>query len=92
MVRPRTIHFRLFPFKGAQSMAESTRSVPFLSSGFVKLKLKGITARPARKKACEEYLKRMVKQREAQKKSRISIEDTDDLIRFLKLEIEHLSR
>jgi hypothetical protein len=73
-------------------MAESTRTVPFLSSGFVKLKLKAITARPARKKACEEYLKRMMKQREAQKKSRISIEDTDDLIRFLKLEIEHLSR
>ena len=68
-------------------MPAPTKPVSFLSSGFIKLKLKGITSKPERKKACEVYL-----QREAQKKSRTSIEDTDDTIRFLKAEIEHLSR
>jgi hypothetical protein len=33
----------------------------------------------------------MEAQRAVQKKSRSSIEDTDDVIRFLKSEIEHLS-
>jgi len=73
-------------------MPAPTKPVSFLSSGFIKLKLKGITSKPEGKKACEVYLKRMEVQREAQKKSRTSIEDTDDTIRFLKAEIEHLSR
>jgi hypothetical protein len=72
--------------------AASSKPVSFLSSGFIKLKLKPITNKAERKKACEVYLKRMEVQREAQKKSRTSIEDTDDVIRFLKSEIAHLSK
>jgi hypothetical protein len=34
----------------------------------------------------------MQAQREAQKKSRTSIEDTDDIINFLKAEIAYLSK
>lgn len=62
-----------------------------LSSGFIKLKLKGITNKAEKKRACEAYLTRMEAQREAQKKSRSNIEDTDDVIRFLRAEIKHLS-
>ncbi|MCB0768899.1 MAG: hypothetical protein KDC00_00650 [Flavobacteriales bacterium] len=72
-------------------MAAPKKPAAFLSSGFIRMKLKTITSKPERKRQCETYLKRMEVQREAQKKSRSSIEDTDDAIRFLKLEIEHLS-
>ncbi|MEO8590018.1 MAG: hypothetical protein ABI432_11645 [Flavobacteriales bacterium] len=72
-------------------MASPKKPVRFLSSGFIKLKLKSVTNRAERKKACEAYLKQMEVQREAQKKSRTNIEDTDDIIRFLRSEIEHLS-
>lgn len=72
-------------------MAASSKPVSFLSSGFIKLKLKGITNKAERKKACEAYLTRMESQRELQKKSRTSIEDTDDVIRYLKSEIASLS-
>ncbi len=72
-------------------MATPTKPVRFLSSGFIKMKLKAITSRAERKRACEAYLAQMEVQREAQKKSRSSIEDTDDIIRFLKVEIKHLS-
>ncbi|HMC97598.1 MAG TPA: hypothetical protein VKG92_08100 [Flavobacteriales bacterium] len=53
--------------------------------------MKSITNRAERKRACETYLKQMEVQREAQKKSRTNIEDTDDIIRFLRSEIEHLA-
>ena len=72
-------------------MPSPTKPVRFLSSGFVKLKLKAITNRTELKKACEEYLKRMEIQREAQKKSRTNIEDTDDIIRYLRSEIKRLT-
>jgi hypothetical protein len=72
-------------------MPSPTKPVRFLSSGFVKLKLKAITNRTELKKACEAYLVRMEVQREAQKKSRTNIEDTDDIIRYLKSEITRLS-
>ncbi|MFN6116641.1 MAG: hypothetical protein ACK46G_03850 [Flavobacteriales bacterium] len=73
-------------------MATVSKPVRFLSSGFIKLKLKGITSKAERKRACETYLVRMQAQREAQKKSRTSIEDTDDIINFLKAEIAYLSK
>ena len=72
-------------------MATASKPVRYLSSGFIKMKLKAITSRAERKRACEAYLKQMEVQREAQKKSRSSIEDTDDVLRFLRMEIEHLS-
>ncbi len=55
------------------------------------MKLKAITNKAEKKKACEAYLKQMEVQREAQKKSRSSIEDTDDAIRFLKAELKYLT-
>ena len=73
------------------SMSAASKQVSFLSSGFIKLKLKGITNKAEKKRACQAYLTRMEVQREAQKKSRTSIEDTDDVIRFLKSEIAYLS-
>lgn len=72
-------------------MTKSTKPVRVLSSGYVKLKLKAITNKTEKKRACEAYLVQMEAQRAAQKKSRSSIEDTDDVLRFLKAEIEHLS-
>lgn len=72
-------------------MAVASKPVRFLSSGFIKLKLKSVTNKAERKRACEAYLTQMEAQREAQKKSRSSIEDTDDIIRFLKAEIKHLT-
>lgn len=72
-------------------MAVASKPVRFLSSGFIKLKLKSVTNKAERKRACEAYLAQMEVQREAQKKSRSSIEDTDDIIRFLKAEIKHLT-
>ncbi len=51
----------------------------------------GITNKAEKKRACEAYLVQMEAQRATQKKSRSSIEDTDDILRFLKAEIEHLS-
>lgn len=62
-----------------------------MSSGFVRMKIKAITSKPEKKKACEAYLKQMEQQREDQKRSRSNVEDTDDTIRFLKAEIKHLS-
>jgi|GEM_PF-943326 len=73
-------------------MPTATKPARFLSSGFIKLKLKSIANKAEKKKACETYLKRMEVQRELQKKSRTNIEDTDDAIRFLRAEIEHLSQ
>ncbi|MBL7981758.1 MAG: hypothetical protein JNL52_08080 [Flavobacteriales bacterium] len=73
-------------------MATVSKPMSFLSSGFIKLKLKGITNKAERKRACETYLVRMKAQREAQKKSRTSIEDTDDIINYLKAEIAYLSK
>lgn len=73
-------------------MPAASKPLPALSFGFIKLKLKPITNKAERKKACETLLARMQKQREAQKKSRTNIEDTDDAIRFLKSEIEHLKK
>lgn len=61
-----------------------------LSSGFVRMKMKDIREKKERKKALENYLAHMAIQREAQKKSRSSVEDTDDAIRFLELELAHL--
>ncbi len=55
------------------------------------MKLKAITNKAEKKRACEAYLKQMEEQREIQKKSRSSIEDTDDIIRFLRAEIKHLT-
>lgn len=72
-------------------MPAPSKPISFLSSGFIKLKLKPITNKAERKRACETYLTRMEVQREAQKKSRTSIEDTDDTIRFLRAEIAQLS-
>ncbi|MBL0043161.1 MAG: hypothetical protein IPP33_01720 [Flavobacteriales bacterium] len=72
-------------------MSAASKQVSFLSSGFIKLKLKGITNKAAKKRACQAYLARMEVQRGAQKKSRTSIEHTDDVIRFLKSEIAYLS-
>ena len=72
-------------------MAVASKPVRFLSSGFIKLKLKSVTNKAERKRTCEAYLAQMEVQREAQKKSRSSIEDTDDIIRFLRAEIKHLS-
>lgn len=72
-------------------MTKSTKPARVLSSGYVKLKLKAITNKAEKKRACEAYLIQMETQRAAQKKSRSSIEDTDDILRFLKAEIEHLS-
>jgi hypothetical protein len=72
-------------------MSKTQKPIRILSSGYVKLKLKGITNKTEKKRACEAYLVQMEAQRAVQKKSRSSIEDTDDVIRFLKSEIEHLS-
>lgn len=69
--------------------AEKPRRI--LSSGFVKMKVKAIINRKEKKKACETYLKQMEAQRLEQKRTRSTVEDTDDIIRYLKLEIEHLS-
>ena len=78
--------------KSQRPMPAASKPVPALSFGFIKLKLKPVTNKVERKKACETLLARMLKQREAQKKSRTNIEDTDDAIRFLKSEIEHLKK
>jgi len=72
-------------------MSTATKPVRILSSGFIKLKLKGLTNKQEKKRAAETYLARMEAQRLAQKKSRSSVEDTDDAIHFLKAEIKHLS-
>jgi hypothetical protein len=72
-------------------MPPPSRPASILSSGYVRLKLKAITNKAEKKRACEAFLKQMEVQRAAQKKSRSSIEDTDDVIRFLKTELEHLS-
>jgi hypothetical protein len=72
-------------------MSKTQKPIRILSSGYVKLKLKGITNKAEKKRACEAFLLQMEAQRAVQKKSRSSIEDTDDVIRFLKSEIEHLS-
>ncbi len=62
-----------------------------LSSGYIKMKLKAIANKTVKKKEAEAYLKQMAVQREELKRSRANIEDTDDAIRFLKMEIEYLS-
>ncbi|MBK6832667.1 MAG: hypothetical protein IPG92_18905 [Flavobacteriales bacterium] len=72
-------------------MPAAAKPTRILSSGFVKMKLKAITNKAEKKRACEAYLKQMEEQREIQKKSRSSIEDTDDIIRFLRAEIKHLT-
>lgn len=72
-------------------MSKTQKPIRILSSGYAKLKLKGITNKAEKKRACEAFLLQMEAQRAVQKKSRSSIEDTDDVIRFLKSEIEHLS-
>lgn len=72
-------------------MDTTTKPRRIFSSGFIKLKVKAITAKPARKKACEAYLAQMADQRLEQKRTRSTVEDTDDTIRFLKLEIERIS-
>ncbi|MBK8340630.1 MAG: hypothetical protein IPK99_11840 [Flavobacteriales bacterium] len=72
-------------------MPTPKKPASILSSGFIKLKLKSITNKAERKRACEAYLVRMELQREAQKKSRSNIEDTDDVIRFLRAEIKYLA-
>ena len=74
-----------------QRMPAAAKPTRILSSGFVKMKLKAITNKAEKKRACEAYLKQMEEQREIQKKSRSSIEDTDDIIRFLRAEIKHLT-
>lgn len=71
-------------------MSTSSKPASILSSGYIKLKLKSVTNKTERKRTCEEFLRRMQTQREAQKKSRSNIEDTDDVIRFLKAELEYL--
>ena len=48
-------------------------------------------SKPERKMACEAYLTQMAAQREEQKRTRSTVEDTDDAIRFLKVEIDRLS-
>ncbi len=78
-------------FHSLEPMAKTTKPVRILSSGFVKLKVKAITSKTEKKKACEEYLKRMKAQRLEQKRTRSTVEDTDDAIRFLTGEIDHLS-
>lgn len=69
-------------------MAAPVRKRSILSSGFIKMKVKALGSRSERKKACETYLARMEEQREEQKRSRGKIDDTDDTIRWLKLELE----
>lgn len=69
----------------------ATKPMRFLSSGFIRMKVKAISDRKEKKKACVAYLARMEAQREEQKRTRSTVEDTDDTIRFLKMEIEHLS-
>ncbi|MEO8068275.1 MAG: hypothetical protein ABI599_11335 [Flavobacteriales bacterium] len=71
------------------SAAEKPRSI--LSSGFIKMKVKAITNRAEKKKACEAYLAQMAGQRLEQKRSRSKVDDTDDTIRFLEMEIARLS-
>ena len=72
-------------------MGTTTKPVRILSSGFIKMKVKAIMSKPERKKACEAYLVQMAAQREEQKRTRSTVEDTDDTIRFLKVEIDRLS-
>lgn len=72
-------------------MATSTRPRSILSSGFIKMKIKALSSRAEKKKACEAYLLQMDLQREEQKRSRNKVEDTDDSIRWLKNEIASLS-
>ncbi len=72
-------------------MAKATRPRSILSSGFIKMKIKALSSRAEKKKACEAYLPQMESQREEQKRSRSSVEDTDDIIRWLKNEISSLS-
>jgi uncharacterized small protein (DUF1192 family) len=71
-------------------MSTASKPASILSSGYIRLKLKSVTNKAERKRTCEAFLKRMEAQREAQKKSRSNIEDTDDVIRFLKSELEYL--
>ena len=72
-------------------MSTPTRPRSILSSGFIKLKVKALSNRLERKKACEAYLPQMESQREEQKRTRSKVEDTDDSIRWLKMEIAQLS-
>lgn len=72
-------------------MAKPTRPRSILSSGFIKMKIKALGSRAEKKKACEAYLPQMELQREEQKRSRSSVEDTDDILRWLKNEISSLS-
>jgi hypothetical protein len=62
-----------------------------LSPGFVKMKVKAITDKKEKKKVCIAYLTQMEAQRIEQKRTRSSVEDTDEAIQFLKAEIAHLS-
>lgn len=72
-------------------MSTPTRPRSILSSGFIKMKVKALGSRSERLKACKAYLPQMEKQREEQKRSRSKVEDTDDSIRWLKMEIAQLS-
>ncbi len=67
------------------------KPIRILSAGFIKMKVKAVTDRKEKKKVCETYLKQMEAQRLEQKRTRSSVEDTDESIRFLKAEIAHLS-
>ncbi|MFZ1687411.1 MAG: hypothetical protein WAU70_08325 [Flavobacteriales bacterium] len=72
-------------------MSTTTKPRRILSSGFIKMKVKAITNRTEKKKACVAYLAEMAEQREEQKRTRSTVEDTDDTIRFLQMELERLS-
>mgnify|MGYP000965502290 CR=1 FL=1 len=72
-------------------MAKTAKPQRILSSGYIKMKVKAITNRAEKKKACVAYLAQMEAQRLEQKRTRSTVEDTDDTIRYLKGEIEHLS-
>ncbi len=63
----------------------------FLSSGFIRMKVKAATSRAEKKRLCEAYMKQMEAQRLEQKRTRSTVEDTDDAMRYLKGELEYLN-
>lgn len=72
-------------------MSVTAKPRRILSSGFIKMKVKAITDKKEKKKACAAYLLQMKEQREVQKRTRSTVEDTDDTIRFLETELKYLS-
>ena len=72
-------------------MGTTTKPLLILSSGFIKMKVKAITNKEEKRRACATYLTRMEAQRLEQKRTRSTVEDTDDAIRWLKMEMAHLS-